>query len=84
MAAYYCIAVIGLCMLMGYAGQISLGQAGFFAIGGYTTAALTTLNLIKFNGEGLIKFLYKIGSVNNLLVEIKLYFFNIKTMTVIY
>ena len=27
---------------MGYAGQISLGHAGFFAIGGYTAAFLTT------------------------------------------
>jgi branched-chain amino acid transport system permease protein len=30
---------------MGYAGQISLGQAGFLAIGGYVTAVLTTLKL---------------------------------------
>ncbi len=35
--------VIGLCLLMGYAGQVSLGHAGFFAIGGYTSAVLTTL-----------------------------------------
>lgn len=46
MSAYYSLLTIGLCMLMGYAGQISLGQAGFFAIGGYTTAFLTTVNLI--------------------------------------
>jgi branched-chain amino acid transport system permease protein len=42
MSAYYALVVIGLCLLMGYAGQISLGHAGFFAIGGYTTAVLTT------------------------------------------
>ena len=30
---------------MGYAGQISLGQAGFFAIGGYTAAFLSTVDL---------------------------------------
>lgn len=42
MSAYYTIVVIGLCLLMGYAGQISLGHAGFFAIGGYVSAALTT------------------------------------------
>ncbi len=35
MSAYYSLLVIGLCVLMGYAGQISLGHAGFFAIGGY-------------------------------------------------
>jgi branched-chain amino acid transport system permease protein len=45
MAACYCLVSIGLCLLMGYAGQISLGQAGFFAIGGYVTAVLTTLRL---------------------------------------
>ena len=34
------IAVIGLNVLMGYAGQVSLGQAGFMAIGGYTAGWL--------------------------------------------
>lgn len=42
MAIYYAIVVLGLCLLMGYAGQVSLGHAAFFAIGGYTTAFLTT------------------------------------------
>ena len=37
MSAYYALVVIGLCLLMGYAGQVSLGHAGFFAIGGYTS-----------------------------------------------
>jgi len=36
------ISVIGLDLLMGYAGQVSLGQAGFMAIGGYTAAILAT------------------------------------------
>lgn len=34
------IALIGLDMLMGYTGQVSLGQAGFMAIGGYTAGYL--------------------------------------------
>jgi branched-chain amino acid transport system permease protein len=34
------IAVLGLDILMGYAGQVSLGQAGFMAIGGYAAAYL--------------------------------------------
>src|SRR5262249_17250971 len=34
------IAVLGLNLVMGYAGQISLGQAGFAAIGAYATALL--------------------------------------------
>ncbi|MGD9506125.1 MAG: branched-chain amino acid ABC transporter permease [Syntrophobacteraceae bacterium] len=33
---------LGLNMLMGYAGQISLGHAAFYGIGAYTTAILTT------------------------------------------
>jgi branched-chain amino acid transport system permease protein len=36
------IAVLGLDALMGYAGQVSLGQSGFMAIGGYTAAILVT------------------------------------------
>ncbi|MGH6977225.1 MAG: ABC transporter permease, partial [Stellaceae bacterium] len=34
------ISVLGLDVLMGYAGQVSLGQAGFMAIGGYTASVL--------------------------------------------
>ncbi len=48
MTAYYSLIVIGLSLLMGFAGQISLGHAGFFAIGGYTSAVLTTLDLTAF------------------------------------
>lgn len=40
-AGIYAIVTIGLSMLMGFAGQISLGHAGFIAIGGYTSAILT-------------------------------------------
>jgi branched-chain amino acid transport system permease protein len=36
------IAVLGLDVLMGYAGQVSLGHAAFMAIGGYCAAILTT------------------------------------------
>jgi branched-chain amino acid transport system permease protein len=61
MSAYYSLVAIGLCMLMGYAGQISLGQAGFFAIGGYTTAKLTTINLLELQGGPLVGFLTKTG-----------------------
>lgn len=34
------LAVIGLNLLMGYAGQVSLGHAGFFGIGAYAVAVL--------------------------------------------
>lgn len=33
--------VVGISLLMGYAGQVSLGQAVFFAIGGYTAALIS-------------------------------------------
>jgi len=39
--AYDTIVVIGLNLLVGFSGQISLGHAGFFAIGAYATALLT-------------------------------------------
>ena len=34
----FALAVLGLNLLMGYAGQVSLGHAGFFGIGGYAVA----------------------------------------------
>jgi branched-chain amino acid transport system permease protein len=52
MSVYYAIVVIGLCLLMGYAGQVSLGHGAFFAIGGYTTAVLTTCDLTRFQQVG--------------------------------
>ena len=36
------IVVVGLNLLIGYAGQISLGQAAFFGLGAYLSAILTT------------------------------------------
>jgi branched-chain amino acid transport system permease protein len=63
MAAYYALVVIGLCLLMGYAGQVSLGHAGFFAIGGYTVAYLTTVNLLAYRDTGLLRTLHALGLV---------------------
>ena len=37
----YSIVTIGLCLLMGYAGRFSLGQAAFFGLGAYGSAILT-------------------------------------------
>ena len=42
--------VIGLSLLMGFAGQISLGQAVFFAIGAYTAALLSLHGLPSLLG----------------------------------
>jgi len=61
MTAYYSLVAVGLCLLMGFAGQISLGHAGFFAIGGYTAAVLTTLNLSAYKDSSLIVLLGKMG-----------------------
>ena len=63
MSAYYTLLIIGLCILMGYAGQISLGHAGFFAIGGYVSAALTTNNLIEFEKTSVVRMLDWLGII---------------------
>ena len=34
------VAAVGLCLMLGFAGQISLGQAAFYGIGAYTTTYL--------------------------------------------
>jgi branched-chain amino acid transport system permease protein len=39
--AIYFIAILGLNILIGYTGQISIGHGAFMAIGGYTTAILS-------------------------------------------
>jgi branched-chain amino acid transport system permease protein len=60
MSAYYSLLAIGLCLLVGYAGQISIGHAGFFAIGGYLAALLTTHDLSARAG-GAARWLAKAG-----------------------
>jgi branched-chain amino acid transport system permease protein len=42
LAGIYAIAVMGLGILLGFTGQMSLGQAAFFGIGAYTSGWLTT------------------------------------------
>jgi branched-chain amino acid transport system permease protein len=60
MTAYYSLIIIGLCLLMGFAGQISLGHAGFFAIGGYTSAVLTTFNLAPHRENAVVSLLTRL------------------------
>jgi branched-chain amino acid transport system permease protein len=38
----YTMVTVGLCLLMGYTGQVSLGQAAFFGMGAYFSAILST------------------------------------------
>jgi branched-chain amino acid transport system permease protein len=63
MAGYYSLPILGLTLLMGYAGQISIGHAGFFAIGGYTSAFLTTYNLAEHSGGAWVRALSGLGLV---------------------
>ncbi len=61
MSAYYGLVVVGLGALMGYAGQISIGHAGFFAIGGYLAAALTTRDLTPLVASPPVRWLEALG-----------------------
>ena len=61
MAVYNAVVVLGLCLLMGYAGQTSLGHGAFFAIGGYTSAVLTTYNLVAYREAAWAKLLQDLG-----------------------
>jgi branched-chain amino acid transport system permease protein len=61
MSAYYTLVAVGLSLLMGYAGQISLGHAAFFAIGGYATGVLTTADLSPRRGGAVVDLLERAG-----------------------
>jgi len=74
MSAYYSLVIVGLCLLMGYAGQISLGHAGFFAIGGYLSAFLTTYDLTPHSNSLIVGLLKK---ANLLVARIDIYGFEI-------
>ena len=56
-AAILFMTLMGLDVLMGYAGQVSLGQAGFMAIGGYTSGYLA----INYEIEPVLSILAGIG-----------------------
>ena len=61
MALYYAIVVMGLSLLMGYAGQVSLGHGAFFALGGYLSAFLTTHDLTPLKSAAWASTLQKLG-----------------------
>ena len=61
MAVYYGVVVMGLSLVMAYAGQISLGHGAFFAIGGYTSAVLTTARFPIDIGQGTGRILSRVG-----------------------
>ena len=47
MVVVYAIAILGLALLTGFNGQISLGHGAFYAIGAYTTAILMTCGMCR-------------------------------------
>jgi len=61
MAAYTAVVVMGLGLVMGYAGQVSMGHAAFLAIGGYTSAVLTTVDLGRLAATPLGGALHRLG-----------------------
>jgi len=61
MAVYFAIVVMGLALLMGYAGQVSLGHGAFFALGGYTSAFLTTHNFAAHKSAAWVQPLQQAG-----------------------
>jgi branched-chain amino acid transport system permease protein len=48
MVVVYAIAILGLSLLTGFNGQISLGHGAFYAIGAYTTAILMTAREVPY------------------------------------
>jgi len=63
MTGWYTLVALGLSLLMGYAGQISLGHAGFFAIGGYGAAFLTTFDLTPWRFGPVVALLERVGAL---------------------
>jgi branched-chain amino acid transport system permease protein len=61
MSLYYTVLALGLSLFMGYAGQISMGQAGFFAVGGYTSAVLTTWDLSPLRSHDWVAAAARLG-----------------------
>jgi branched-chain amino acid transport system permease protein len=51
LVAIYFVALLGLNVLTGFSGQISLGHGAFMAIGGYTTAILMSEQGLKLAGH---------------------------------
>jgi branched-chain amino acid transport system permease protein len=47
MVGIYSIVTVGLCLLMGYTGQVALGQAAFFGLGAYISAVLSTTHNVN-------------------------------------
>ncbi|HEU5322515.1 MAG TPA: branched-chain amino acid ABC transporter permease [Methylomirabilota bacterium] len=64
--ALHALAALGLSLVMGFAGQVSLGQAAFFAIGAYVSGVLTASH--GWNGWAALVLATAAGAVTALAV----------------
>jgi branched-chain amino acid transport system permease protein len=69
--ALYAMAALGLSLVMGFAGQVSLGQAAFFAIGAYVSGVLTASH--GWNGWAALAVAVTAGGVSALLIGLPIF-----------
>src|SRR5690349_24386001 len=50
--SYYVLLALGLNVVVGYAGLLDLGYVGFFAVGAYGTALLTSKDSVLYSNTG--------------------------------
>jgi len=83
LAGIHGILALGLTLFLGYAGQISLGQAAFFGIGAYITAILTTRygvpSFFAFWASGLTASLFAF-LIGKPILKLKGYFLALATL----
>ena len=65
------LAALGLSLVMGYAGQVSLGQAAFLALGAYVSGVLTTTG--GWNGWAALAVAFVAGTLTALLVGLPIF-----------
>jgi branched-chain amino acid transport system permease protein len=69
--ALYAMAALGLSLVMGYAGQVSLGQAAFYAIGAYVSGVLTASH--HWNGWAAMAMAVLAGALAALLIGLAIF-----------
>ena len=69
--ALYAMAGLGLSLVMGFAGQVSLGQAAFFAVGAYVSGVLTAS--YGWNGWVALALAVSAGGVTAFLVGLPIF-----------
>jgi branched-chain amino acid transport system permease protein len=69
--ALHAIAALALSLVMGFAGQVSLGQAAFYAIGAYVSAILTTT--YGWNGWAALAVAVTVGALTALAVGLPIF-----------